>query len=103
MMWSQADGLADFDRSCKQWYYTWGKGMSTVNSNYTEIVEAASRGVERTHRIDLILGEIALEVERAKQTWGEDFDRQNTLNDWVTYAMSFATDASRMGETPRQQ
>jgi hypothetical protein len=53
--------------------------------------------------IHKILADIHLEVERARQTWGEEFDRKNTLNDWVTYAMSFATDATLMESTTEQQ
>ncbi len=41
--------------------------------------------------------------ERAKLTWGEDFDRKNTLNDWVIYSMSFAADATRMDTTLQEQ
>ncbi len=103
MKWSRTEASADFDLACKQQYYKWRKDMSILNSNYAEIREAASRGVERTNRIDLILEEIALEVERAKLTWGEDFDRKNTLNDWVIYSMSFAADATRMDTTLQEQ
>jgi hypothetical protein len=81
MKWSYAEGLADFDRPCKRRYYEWRKGMNIYD----------------------ILVDIGQEVKRAKQTWGEDFDRRNTLNDWVVYAMSFATDATRMGTTIEQQ
>ncbi len=60
MKWSRTEASADFDLACKQQYYKWRKDMSILNSNYAEIREAASRGVERTNRIDLILEEIAL-------------------------------------------
>lgn len=53
--------------------------------------------------IQKILEDIGLEVTRAKQQWGEDFDRKNTLNDWVTYAGMYATRAAEMGRTPEEQ
>lgn len=40
-----------------------------------------------------------LEKERAYQDkeWGRDFDKKNTINDWVTYIMIYAGESSRQG------
>jgi hypothetical protein len=36
--------------------------------------------------------------------WGTDFDRKNTLNDWVTYINIYASNAARMDqEDPHAQ
>jgi hypothetical protein len=53
--------------------------------------------------VQAVLTEVGLEAERGKKTWGQEFDRRNTLNDWVVYAMSFATDAARMETTMKAQ
>ena len=54
-------------------------------------------------RLEVILAQIGMEIKRAKTMWGEEFDRKNTLNDWVTYAMAKATDATRMSTTVEEQ
>jgi hypothetical protein len=85
MKWSQAEGLADFDRPCKRQYYEWRKSMGPYS-----VLNAVLYDVER-------------EVARAKATWGEEFDRRNTLNDWVTYAISFAADATKSDMSTKDQ
>lgn len=46
-----------------------------------------------------ILNDIALEVGRAKQQWGEDFDKKNTQNDWEHYVNKYLVKAGEMGAT----
>lgn len=36
------------------------------------------------------------EQDYAHDKWGDKFDDKNTLNDWVTYAAMYSTDAARM-------
>ncbi len=48
-------------------------------------------------RIQKILDDIGLEVIRAKEQWGEDFDRKNTQNDWNTYVNIYLSKAAAMG------
>ncbi len=36
------------------------------------------------------------EQDYAHEKWGDEFDDRNTLNDWVTYAAMYSTDAARM-------
>lgn len=65
-----------------------------------EIVRNNAEGRNEVEdRIDQVLVGIALEVERAKQQWGEEFDRCNTLNDWATYVNIYLAAATRMGAT----
>ena len=43
-----------------------------------------------------------IETERAyqDQQWGDEFDKKNTLNDWVSYMNTYCGQASKMG-TPK--
>lgn len=50
-----------------------------------------------------ILASIGLEVLRAKQQWGEEFDRKNTLNDWITCTNIYTSKAAEMGRTTKEQ
>ena len=43
------------------------------------------------------------EANYAFEKWGLDFDDKNTLNDWLTYAGMYGTDAARMGATKDEQ
>jgi len=43
------------------------------------------------------IGAIEGELDYAAEKWGTDFDDKNTLNDWVTYATLYGTDAAKMG------
>lgn len=36
------------------------------------------------------------EQDYAHDKWGDEFDDKNTLNDWLTYAAMYASDAARM-------
>src|SRR5688572_26721811 len=40
--------------------------------------------------------EVILEVGRAREQWGADFDEKNTLNDWVTYIGIYTGKAAEM-------
>jgi hypothetical protein len=84
MRWSKAEGLADFDRPCKRQYYAWRKGMDS-------------------HAMYQVLLDLGLEVQRAKEMWGEEFDQKNTLNDWITYNNIYASKAAEMDRTVEEQ
>ena len=43
-----------------------------------------------------IFQDIEKELEYARDKWGTEFDDKNTLNDWLTYATMYATDAAKM-------
>jgi hypothetical protein len=45
-----------------------------------------------------------IETERAYQDgrWGDEFDRKNTLNDWVSYMNTYTGQASKM-DTPKEE
>jgi len=45
-----------------------------------------------------------IENERAyqDQKWGDEFDRKNTLNDWVSYINIYTGQASKM-DTPKDE
>jgi hypothetical protein len=87
MKWSRTEGLADYDRPCKRQYYAWRKHMDDV----------------RHAKILIILSEIGREIERAKEEWGEEFDRKNNLDNWVTYAVKYLGKAAAMGATVEEQ
>jgi hypothetical protein len=84
MKWSRAEGLADSDQPGKRQYYVWRKTMCQVCLD---------------GRIEKILTEVGLEVKRAKQMWGEEFDQKNTQNDWNTYVNIHLSNAAKMGAT----
>jgi ABC-type phosphate transport system ATPase subunit len=42
------------------------------------------------------------EAYRARAKWGLKFDAANTLNDWITYTVSYMSRASRMDNTREQ-
>jgi hypothetical protein len=42
---------------------------------------------------------VAQEIERAEKEWGHEFDKKNTLNDWVAYAQIYVGKAVEMGAT----
>jgi hypothetical protein len=44
-----------------------------------------------------IFEEIYDERERQIEKWGNDFDDQNTINDWVAYITSYATRGATAG------
>lgn len=44
------------------------------------------------------LDAIVNELSYAAEKWGTAFDDKNTLNDWVTYAALYATDAIKLGQ-----
>jgi len=50
-------------------------------------------------QIQKILEDIGLEVTRAKQQWGEEFDKKNTQNDWEHYVSKYIVKAGEMGAT----
>ena len=49
------------------------------------------------------IGHLADEAIESAGKWSEDFDEKNTLNDWVTYACMYATDAAKMGISKDEQ
>lgn len=57
----------------------------------------------RDEFVSRILESIWKEVARAKNQWGEKFDRANTLNDWVAYTNIYLGQAVRMGATVEEQ
>jgi hypothetical protein len=46
-----------------------------------------------------------IEAERKYQDgkWGDEFDKKNTLNDWVTYINIYAGQAAKMGNSKEEQ
>jgi hypothetical protein len=59
--------------------------------------------VTRKDFVDHVLAEIGLEVERARTQWGAEFDRRNTLNDWVAYTTGYLADAISTSASMGQQ
>lgn len=59
--------------------------------------------MELSIRIARILNSIWLEIERGKKEWGEEFDRKNTLNDWIVYTNIYLGRAAQMGTTIEDQ
>lgn len=59
--------------------------------------------MSNTSNIYDILVDLGQEVERAKKQWGEEFDRKNTLNDWVTYTNIYTSKAAEMDRTIEEQ
>jgi hypothetical protein len=51
------------------------------------------------NRFESIVRDVVAEIERAKQQWGEEFDRHNTLNDWNQYVNLYLAKAATMGAT----
>ena len=45
-------------------------------------------------RYEKQLKDVLTEIEYAFSKWGDKFDDENTLNDWVTYICMYATDAA---------
>jgi hypothetical protein len=45
-----------------------------------------------------------IEEERSYQDslWGDEFDKKNTLNDWVSYMNTYSGQASKIG-TPKEE
>ena len=54
-------------------------------------------------KFQLELDRINAELEYAAEKWGTDFDDKNTLNDWISYAGMYSTDAARMGNDEDKQ
>ncbi len=46
-----------------------------------------------------IIKDIEAEREYASQYWNEDFDRNNTINDWVAYINIYLARAAKMRPT----
>jgi hypothetical protein len=55
-----------------------------------------------TSRVNVI-EKIIAEREYQQKTWGTEFDDNNTLNDWVTYAVIYLGRAASMKATPVEQ
>ena len=53
--------------------------------------------------MEYIYEEVASEIERANKKWGTDFDEQNTLNDWLVYAMIYLGKAGQVDKTEDEQ
>ena len=47
-----------------------------------------------------IMRELREEIERGKEIWGDEFDKKNTANDWVTYVNIYMGRAVSMNRTP---
>jgi hypothetical protein len=43
-----------------------------------------------------IFDDILKELEYAHERWGDEFDKKNTLNDWVTFINMYACDAAKL-------
>lgn len=49
-----------------------------------------------TNRTDIWM-KVDAEMDAAFEKWGSEFDNQNTLNDWATYANIYIARATEMG------
>lgn len=47
----------------------------------------------------VVFGDLMDQAVSSAGKWSDSFDDANTLNDWVTYICTYATDAARMGTT----
>lgn len=90
---------------------TFGEKPENANEKFTTYINNQIRiwdtEMDPSNDIELqrngIINEIFAELDYTNDKWGDEFDNENTLNDWVTYICMYATDAAKMTTPPTEQ